>query len=84
MTWLYWTVGVGLVTSVFSLYYYANVIKQMYFSKEDSPYVLTCPAPAVAVLAIGLLGVVLFGLFPQTVLNYATDIPAAFGLLSGY
>lgn len=82
--WMYWLVGVGLVTAVFSLYYYANVIKQMYFSKEDSPYVLSCPAPAVAVLAIGLLGVVLFGLFPQTVLDYAIDIPAAFGLISGY
>ena len=28
-TWLYWLAGVGLTTSVFSLYYYANVIKQM-------------------------------------------------------
>ena len=82
MTWLYWTVGVGLVTSVFSLYYYANVIKQMYFSKDDSPYRLDCPAPATAVLIIGVVGVFLFGLFPEQVLQFAANIPNNLGLFT--
>ena len=36
--WLYWLVGIGLLTSVFSLYYYANVVKEMFFVKDISPY----------------------------------------------
>ena len=48
--WLYWLVGIGLLTSVFALYYYANVIKTMYFSASDSPYKLKFSAPALMVV----------------------------------
>jgi len=56
--WLYWLVGIGLLTSVFALYYYANVIKTMYFSADESPYKLRFTPPALTVILIGLVGVI--------------------------
>lgn len=80
-SWMYWLVGVGLLTSVFSLYYYANVIRQMYFSKEKSPYHITFSAPSLSVVLIGLIGVVLFGLYPEPILQFASNISASFGFI---
>jgi len=80
-SWLYWLAGVGLLTAVFSLYYYANIIKQMYFSGEVSPYRLKPNAPAVAVIVIGLVGVFLFGLYPEPILHFVRDIPTAMGVI---
>lgn len=72
--WLYWVVGIGLLTSVFSLYYYANVIKQMFFAKDESVYTINYTPPAMGVLVIGLAGVIIFGLFPETILDFASNI----------
>jgi NADH-quinone oxidoreductase subunit N len=81
-TWLYWLVGIGLITSVFALYYYANVIKMMYFVKEEAPSTITYTSPAVVVVVISLIGVVLFGLYPNPIMEFASDIPATLGLFS--
>lgn len=81
-SWLYWLVGVGLLTTVFSLYYYANVIKQMYFAPDISPYRIHPPAPAIAMLAIGVVGVLWFGLYPGPALEFASDVSLALGLVS--
>lgn len=80
--WLYWLVGIGLITSVFALYYYANIIKTMYFTADDSPYRLPFSVPATTVVVIGLVGVILFGLYPSPILEFASGIPAAFGLIT--
>jgi len=80
-SWLYWLVGIGLLTAVFSLYYYANVIKQMYFSAEPSPYRITFSAPAMSVILIGLIGVFLFGLYPEPILQFASDMSLVFGFV---
>jgi NADH-quinone oxidoreductase subunit N len=79
--WIYWLVGVGLITSVFALYYYANVIKVMYFGKSEDPVKVAFNPPAVAVILIGLIGVLLFGLFPGPVMEIAARIPQAYGFL---
>ncbi|HQL25146.1 MAG TPA: NADH-quinone oxidoreductase subunit N, partial [candidate division Zixibacteria bacterium] len=76
--WLYWLVGIGLLTSVFALYYYARIIKAMYFAKEESPYRMEYTPPALAVLAIGLAGLFVFGLYPEPVLRLAADITHSF------
>lgn len=81
-TWLYWVVGVGLITAVFSLFYYANIIKQMFFSKEDSPYKITLSLPAFTVILIGLIGIIIFGLFPEPVLQLASEMADAYGFIS--
>ncbi|MCK4372295.1 MAG: hypothetical protein KAW61_04075, partial [candidate division Zixibacteria bacterium] len=67
--------------TVFALYYYANIIKQMYFSAEESPYRIKPNAPAVMVVAIGLIGVVLFGIYAEPILQFVKDIPAAAGVI---
>jgi NADH-quinone oxidoreductase subunit N len=72
---------VGLVTSVFALYYYANVIRTMYFSTEQSPFRITFSPPALAVIIIGLVGVLVVGLYPEPVLRFASEIPMSFGLI---
>ncbi|MBI5267229.1 MAG: NADH-quinone oxidoreductase subunit N [candidate division Zixibacteria bacterium] len=77
---LYWLVGVGLVTSVVALYYYANIIKQMYFHDRPSTSPITFDAPMVMVLAVALCGVVVFGLFPEPVLQFARQIPPPYEL----
>jgi NADH-quinone oxidoreductase subunit N len=79
---LWWLVGVGLLTAVFSLFYYANVIKQMFFFGEDSPYKITYPLPALVVLLLGLTGVLAAGLWPEPVLKLATDVAGSFGFIA--
>ncbi len=80
-SWMYWLVGIGLLTAVFSLYYYANVIKQMYFSAELSPYRISFSVPAMSVLLIGLIGVFLFGLYPEPILQFASKMSLVFGFV---
>lgn len=81
LSWMYWLVGVGLVTSVFSLYYYTNIIKHMYFSRETCPYTIKFSAPALTVLIIGGVGVFLFGLYPEPILNFTSSFANSFGLI---
>ncbi|MBK7142296.1 MAG: NADH-quinone oxidoreductase subunit N [bacterium] len=79
---LYWVVGIGLLTSVFALYYYAYVIKMMYFSAETSPYTFSLKNPIIVVVSVGLVGVFLFGLFPDSIMQFASQIPVALGFAS--
>jgi proton-translocating NADH-quinone oxidoreductase chain N len=79
--WLYWLVGVGLITAVFSLYYYANVIKQMYFWPEPSEHKIKLTAPGAVVIGIGLAGVIIFGIYAQPVLDFADQFASVYGLL---
>jgi len=79
--WLYWLVGLALLTSVFALYYYANVIKVMYFGKSPDPAGMSFNPPALAMIVIGLVGVVLFGLYPGPIIEFASHIPLSYGFL---
>ena len=68
----YWLVGIALAGVVMSLYYYFNVIKVIYWSKDvkdASPIQLSAPAMVTAWICIG--GILWLGLFPNTVLNLA-------------
>jgi NADH-quinone oxidoreductase subunit N len=78
-TWLYWVVGIALLTSVFALYYYAYVIKTMYFDKAESPYEFGFKSPIVLVVMIALVGVFLFGLMPEPIMKLASALPSAWG-----
>ncbi len=68
----YWLVGIALAGVVMSLYYYFNVIKVIYWSKEvkdTAPIQLSAPAMVTAWICIG--GILWLGMFPNTVLNLA-------------
>ncbi len=79
--WIYWLIGVGLITSVVALYYYANVIKQMYFAAQPAAYKLSLSVPMTVVITVSLVGVVLFGLFPDSVIQFARNIPISYGFI---
>jgi NADH-quinone oxidoreductase subunit N len=82
LTWMYALVGVAVLTSVFALYYYANVIRAMYFEKTENPLCVKFSPMALIVIALCLAGVVVFGLYPNPITDFASQIPGAFGLLN--
>ncbi len=70
----YWLVAIALVGVVISLYYYFNVVRAIYWSKDAkdlSPIQLSAPAMVTAWICIG--GILWLGLFPNTVLNLANQ-----------
>lgn len=77
--WMYVLVGVAVVTSVFALYYYANVMKMMYFAKTDAPHKVKLSPMATSMVVIGLVGVVLLGLYPAPIVEFASQIPTVGG-----
>lgn len=78
--WLYWVVGIGLLTSVFALYYYAGIMRAMYFNPTQETSTFTASRAALIVVVVGLIGVVLLGLYPEPIMKFAQYIPAAYGL----
>jgi NADH-quinone oxidoreductase subunit N len=73
-----WLVILALLTVVISLYYYANVIKMMYFSKENPTIRITPPLSANIVLILGVVGIIIFGIYPEPILNFALDTARVF------
>jgi NADH-quinone oxidoreductase subunit N len=76
---LYWLVMVALLTSVVSLYYYAGIIKVMYFdsSRDDAPKFGVAPGAKLA-LWIAALGVVAMGVYPTLFLGWAEQAASVF------
>jgi len=73
-----WLVILALLMAVVSLYYYANVIKMMYFSSEASAPRIVPPFAISLVLALSVAGIIIFGLFPEPILNFALDTAKVF------
>jgi NADH-quinone oxidoreductase subunit N len=74
----YCLVFVALAGVVISLYYYFNVVKSIYWSrdaKELMPIQLSAPAMIAAWICIG--GIFWLGLFPNTILNLAVSAAGA-------
>jgi NADH-quinone oxidoreductase subunit N len=76
---LYWLVIVALLTSVVSLFYYAGIMRAMYFdsSREDDP-ALTMSAGTRTALWIAAAGVLLAGVFPNLFLGWAEAAASVF------
>ena len=71
---------VALAGVVMSLYYYFNVVRVIYWSREVkdvSPITLSAPAMVTAWICIG--GIFLLGVYPQPVLNLANLAVATLG-----
>jgi len=81
LSWMYWLVGIGLITSVFALYYYANVIRTMYFEANDNPAKLGFSIPVVSMIVICLIGVFVVGLNPEPIIRFASGIPLSYGFI---
>lgn len=74
-----WLVIIGILTSVISLYYYANIIKQMYFNRTESTLAkATFDSPLLITLVLTAVGTILFGIFPESVIKFANSAFEAF------
>ncbi len=73
-----WLVILALLTSVISLYYYANIIRLMYLVESDNRHHIIPSFPAGLVLGITGIGVLLFGILPQSMLDLALKTISSF------
>ncbi len=74
-----WLVIVGILTSVISLYYYANIVKQMYFNRTETTLAKArFDSPLVITLVLTVAGTILFGIFPESVIKFANSAFDAF------
>lgn len=70
---LLWLVGVALVNSFISLYYYLLVIKVMYLGTPEQPVRFQVPAVMTAVIGALLIGVFIIGIYPGPLLTAAAN-----------
>ncbi|MBD3298619.1 MAG: NADH-quinone oxidoreductase subunit NuoN [candidate division Zixibacteria bacterium] len=66
-----WLVIVGLLTSVIALYYYATVIRKMFFPLDQPEGGFPVSLPLTIALSISCLGVLLLGVFPGPFVDLA-------------
>ena len=80
---LTWLVIVAMLTSVISLYYYANIIKQMYFVKYEGDKAkakIATPKLYIAIIAFCAVATILMVIIPSVFINTAqTSITAGLG-----
>jgi len=77
----YWLVSVAIVGVVISLYYYFGVVRAIYWSRDAadlSPIEISRPLQLTIYACIG--GMLYLGIFPNTMLNWASQIVGAFRL----
>jgi NADH-quinone oxidoreductase subunit N len=74
----FWLVIVAVLTSVVSLYYYIGVVRQMYFrpSADESP--VKSGGMLKVALLICVIGVLLFGIYPNVFLDFANQAAMVF------
>jgi NADH-quinone oxidoreductase subunit N len=68
---LYWLVVVGVLNSMVSIYYYLRIIVAMYFRDPVRPLAPTDGTSMRAGLLLTALVVVLLGVFPGTLVDWA-------------
>lgn len=74
-----WLVMIGVLTSVIALYYYARILKQMYFAKREVAFAKAqFDGPLTITLALTTVGTILFGLYPEPVIRFASQAFEAF------
>ena len=71
MTWL---AILGVMTSLFSTYYYLRIIVYMYFKETTNTEEIILPKLTYATVIACGIGIVLFGIFPALILNFMKSI----------
>jgi NADH-quinone oxidoreductase subunit N len=72
---LFWLVGIGVINSVISVYYYLRVVLVMYVG-EGPAEPLRIDRHAAFALAIALTGVLALGILPETAMTAAAHAAA--------
>ena len=73
---LLWLAGLAIFTSLISLYYYLNVIRQMYIEPAEDTTPMRIPGLTLGLLAVLLVGMVFVGVYPAPLMDaiqYASD-----------
>ena len=81
---LLWLVGVGIVASLISLYYYLMVARQIYIEEPENESPIPVPFFSKDILCILLIIMVTGGIWPQPVMEIiqsATDSVMSAGLI---
>lgn len=76
---LWWLALLGLLNSVISLYYYANVIRHMYFLEPSSEQPLVTPAAFKGIVWVTVLAVLIIGFIPQPLIWLSIISARGFG-----
>ena len=76
---LWWLALLGLLNSVISLYYYANVTRHMYFLEPSSDQPLVTPAAFKGVVWVTVLAVLIIGAIPQPLVWLSAISAKGFG-----
>jgi len=69
---------IAILTSVIALYYYAGVVREMYFRKSEKEFSISVPFSLKLALFICVIGVLLAGLFPTPFIDAATQAAQVF------
>ena len=75
-----WLVGLAIVNSLVSLYYYAKVVRQMYIESPSDPSRLRVPGLANGTLAALVLLIIAIGVYPAPLVAIIEVAAAALGL----
>ncbi|MCK4428667.1 MAG: NADH-quinone oxidoreductase subunit N [candidate division Zixibacteria bacterium] len=73
-----WLVVIAVLTSVISLYYYVGVVRQMYFQTSSVEKPITMSIPLKLALIISVIGVLIFGVYPNIFIDFATQAALVF------
>jgi NADH-quinone oxidoreductase subunit N len=73
-----WLVIVAVLTSVISLYYYLGVVRQMYFQTSTEENSIVASGALRTALIICVIGVLLFGIYPNIILDFAQQAAMVF------
>jgi NADH-quinone oxidoreductase subunit N len=74
----YWLVGVAVLTSVISLFYYMNVVKQMYFREPVKNDRVRVSWSLRLALLLSLLGVIVVGIYPNPFVQLISKAASVF------
>ena len=73
-----WLVVIAVLTSVISLYYYVGVVRQMYFQTSTVEKPIAMSIPLKLALIISVIGVLLFGVYPNIFIDFANQAALVF------
>jgi len=76
--WLVWLAVAGILNSALSLFYYARIIKVMYFEESTSTERMRIPRYVAAAVGVALIATIVIGLYPEPFISAA--LGAAQGL----
>jgi len=80
ISFYYWLAIIGVVNSVVSLFYYANVMRHMFLIEPENEEPITLPRVSAALLSVLALAVVGLGVYWSQLMAFTQDFLVLAGL----